>query len=79
MKQTVVIDAMDHARTHLEIQVEVRVINVRIVKIRLWLAVQICKLAAWVGGIGLKINQEVGVIVTNKDSELDVYRPDQRA
>lgn len=70
MKQTVVIDAMDHARTHVEFQVEVRVINVWQVKVRLWLAVQIVKLAAWVGGVGLKVNQQVGVIVEDKPDDI---------
>ena len=68
MKQVVVIDAMEHVRTHVVLNVEVRIVNLRLVKMRLWIAVQICRLAAYVGGIGLKVNQEVGVIITDKDS-----------
>lgn len=67
MKNKIVIDAMDHARHSMVLNVEVRVVNLRWVKVRLWLAVQICRLAAKIGGIGLNVNQQVGVIITDKE------------
>jgi uncharacterized membrane protein len=59
----ITVDARDTLK-RITINVEVRVVNLRWVKMRLWLAVRLCHLAAWVGGIGLKVNQQVGVIVT---------------
>ncbi len=56
------------------IDVEVRVVNRRWVKLRLWLAVRLCHLAAWIGGMGLKVNQQVGVLVTDVPGR-EVYRP----
>jgi hypothetical protein len=63
------IDAQDLARRTITLNVDVRVVNLRRVKARLWLAVQVCRLAAWVGGIGLQVNQSVGVIVTKGEAE----------
>ncbi|MBE9478880.1 MAG: hypothetical protein IMY80_02860 [Chloroflexi bacterium] len=71
-KDIFVIDAKESAR-QLTMQVEVRVVNLRWVKMRLWLAVKICRFAAWIGGIGLEINQEVGVLITESDSEYDEF------
>lgn len=64
----IVIDAKEYAQ-RLTLQVETRVINLRWVKSRLWLAVQVCKFAAWLGGIGIEINQEVGVLLTDLEEE----------
>lgn len=58
-----IVDANETLRDF-TIDVEVRVVHLRRVKLRLWLAVRLCHLAAWVGGMGLKVNQQVGVIVT---------------
>jgi hypothetical protein len=67
MSKPIIFDAQKLVREQMEMTVEIRIVNLRWVKIRLWIAVQLCRLAAWIGGYGLKINQEVGVIITDKD------------
>lgn len=64
------IDAQDLARQSITLEVEVTVVNLWRVKARLWLAVRLCRVAAWVGGIGLKVNQRVGVIVTEGEATI---------
>lgn len=66
MASVPVIDARKVTRDAVTLDVEVRVVNMWQVKARLWLAIQICRLAAVVGGIGLAVNQQVGVIVTEQ-------------
>jgi hypothetical protein len=61
------VDARKLMKDHMTMTVEVRIANVRLVKICLWIALKLVKLASWLGGYGLKINQEVGVLVTEKD------------
>ena len=59
------IDVQKYIREHYQLIVEVRVTNARWVKIRLWIALQLCRVASWIGGIGLKVNQEIGVVITD--------------
>lgn len=46
--------------------VEVVVVNLWRVRLRLWIATRLIRLAAWVGGYNLVLNQRVGVIVTEQ-------------
>ena len=69
----ITIDASD-ALKNITIEVEVRVVHTNWVRLRLWLAVKICHVAVWVGGVGLKVNQQVGVIVTEIPGK-DIYKP----
>lgn len=72
MADKVELDIRETIRRSITMDVEVRITHFRSVKIRLWIAVQLCRLAAWIGGYGLKINQEVGVLVTDISSERDI-------
>ena len=56
------------------LNVTVRPINYRWVKFRLRIAVYLCRLAAWIGGIGLKVNEEVGVLITDTKMEISKRR-----
>ena len=49
--------------------VEVVVVNLWRVRLRLWIATRLIRLAAWVGGYNLVINQRVGVIVTEQPGQ----------
>lgn len=66
MKQ--IIDADDLTK-ELTMVVEVKIINVWRVRFRLFIALQLVKIAAWIGGYGLEINQEIGVLVTDNKIE----------
>jgi len=48
---------------------DVTVVNLWRVRLRLWIATRLIRLAAWVGGINLVINQRVGVIVTEQPGQ----------
>ena len=65
IKQKHTIRASDVAKNYTLI-VETRIVGLRWLKFRFWIAIQLCKIAAWIGGIGLEINQEVGVLVTEE-------------
>ena len=64
----VVVKPKDVIKDSYTLKVNVKVVGVNWtwIKVRLRIAVMLCNLAAWVGGIGLEVNQQVGVIVTNK-------------
>ena len=66
--ELITIDARECAK-QLTLKVETRVVNFRWVRFRLWLAVWVCKFATWLGGIGLEINQEIGVLLTEQEEE----------
>ena len=66
--ETLTIDARRYAED-VVLQVEVRIVNLRMVKFRIRLALWLCRIAVWLGGIGLEINQEVGVLITESDLE----------
>ena len=68
MAQTV-IDARELVRST-TLNVEIRIINRRWVKFRLWIAARLCVLACWIGGMGLKMDESVGVLITEKPGEL---------
>ncbi len=73
MAKEITIDAGEAVREQMMMTVDVRIVHLRQIQIRLWIACQLCRLAAWIGGYGLKINQQVGVIVTDKDiAETDI-------
>ena len=63
---TLTIDARRYAED-VVLQVDVRVVNLRMVRFRIRLALWLCRVATWLGGIGLEINQEVGVLITESD------------
>ena len=54
--------------------VEVVVVNLWRVRLRLWIATRLIRLAAWVGGYNLVLNQRVGVIVTEQPGQEMVRR-----
>ncbi len=60
-------DTKNFVKDNYTLVVTVRVPNLRWIKFRLRIAVGLCRLAAWIGDFGLQINQEVGVIVTDKE------------
>ena len=62
----IVVDPQEFIRDHYVLIANVRYIQRPFVKLRLRMALYLCRLAARVGGIGLKINEEVGVIVEDK-------------
>ena len=63
---TLTIDARRYAED-VVLQVDVRIVNLRMVRFRIRLALWLCRVAVWLGGIGLEINQEVGVLITESD------------
>lgn len=70
--ETLTIDARRYAKDII-LQVDVRVVNLRMVRLQIRLALWLCRIAVWLGGIGLEINQDVGVLITESDSEYDEF------
>lgn len=69
---TLTIDARRYAE-NIILQADVRIVNLKMVRFRIRLALWLCRIAVWLGGIGLEINQEVGVLITESDSEYDKF------
>ena len=63
---TLTIDARRYAKDVI-LQVDVRIVNLRMVRLRIRLALWLCRIAVWLGGIGLEINQDVGVLITEEN------------
>lgn len=68
--ETLTIDARRYAED-VVLQVDVRIVNLKMVRFRIRLALGLCRIAVWLGGIGLEINQDIGVLIT--ESELEKY------
>ncbi len=60
-----VIDAREIVR-RIVVDVEVRVVHARLVRLRLWLGMFFVRLGVWIGGITLRQSQHVGVIVEER-------------
>jgi hypothetical protein len=69
MPREIRIDLAKIVKEDITMNVTVILVNRRRVLIRLWIAKQLVRLAAWIGGYGLKINEQVGVIVEDKYME----------
>jgi len=54
-----------------EVTIEVHIIHVKRVKLRLWIASRMIRLAVWIAGTQLRWNEEIGVIVKDKVPELE--------
>jgi hypothetical protein len=70
MAKDIEFDMSRFIREHWTLIVTTRYVKLPWVKFRLWIALRLCILASWIGGFGLKVNQEVGVIVEDTDLAL---------
>ena len=64
--KTITIDARKYAED-IVLKVDVRIVNLKTVVFRIRLALWLCRIAVWLGGIGLEINQDVGVLITDEN------------